>query len=361
MARQGRGRAAHGLVVRQIDRARAGCGPLRPGARQHMLHHRQIVEAVAHLVQQPLHQARCNLLAAQLDRPDDGLFALLARQARHQVGAGAHSLGQAHEVGTAAQSVRAQRQHHADGPGGVGSGLQQQLDEGAGLVGVGQALEAEDLLKLVHHQQQPAACRQPGQPDHLQQAQATQPQLAQQRRSAQRQGIVRRFVRCFVWRGRCGRLGRAGGHWARQGARQGHGQVGQRPVAGLHHRAQPGTVAGLGAMLGQAAQQPRLDQRRFAATRRTRHGQQRAATRQARPAIDQAAHQGVDLGLAAEKPVGLGRLERAQAREGVGRQQRRSGCHAPGSGAGWAIGASGRAALRPTNWRRPPGLRSVSA
>ena len=116
MVAQRAGGAAGGLVVLDVDRPRAAAhfGPALPGAGQRVLHHRQVVEVVADVVEQALHQPRRDPGAAQLDRLDDGLFALLALEPRHQVAAAAHRLGQVGEIGAGAQRVRAQRQHHAD-------------------------------------------------------------------------------------------------------------------------------------------------------------------------------------------------------------------------------------------------------
>ena len=333
MARKCEGRAAHRLVVFDVDRAdgRAGFaasrvgGPLRPTAGQRVLHHWQVVKIVAHVIQQPLHQARRDALAPPLHGLDDGLFALVAGEPWHQKAAGADGLGQAAEIGAAAQGVRAQRQHHAHGRFRVGRRLQQQLDEGFGLVRVGQALEAKDLFELIDHHQHPRPDRQACQPHHLHQPQATQPQLAVERGGAQRERVVGGGCLCIglcltvcVCIGACARIGQVGlrlpGQRCWQCAGQSQRQVGNWPLPRAQHRRDPSSGVVVSRVKAcQLVQQPGQHQRRLAAARCPRHGHQRTA-RQSR-------HQGVDLLLTAKEAVGLAGLEGAQAGERIAGDQ----------------------------------------
>ena len=296
--RQRVGGGAHRGVVGQVDGlGAAGRGdPVVPASRQHMLQHREFVVLVGHVVQQPLHQPRGDLAAAQcFHRRDDGFGTLGAGHARHQVLAAADGLGQPAVDGARAQRVGAHCDHHAHRRLAVLRRVEQQVDEGAGLVRV--ELEAEDLLELVDHHQQPLPRCQVGHAHRLDQPLAAQLQPPQHAR------LDVAFVGVGVQRGL-----------------QGSRQRGHRAVARPQHGAQPARLPGLVVQSTQAVDQPGAHQRRFAAARLTGDGQQRH--------LRQARRQLVDLTSAAEEAVGLAGLERAQARERVGGPQRVDAAHA---------------------------------
>ena len=125
-----------------------------------MLHHWQIVVVVRHVVQQPLNQAGCDVLASQGHRLDDGLGALLARHPGHQEQACSHRLRQAAVNRAGAECVRAHSQQHADPGARVARRLEQQLDE-SGRFFVNRLLgKAEHLFELIDHHQQTRGWRQ---------------------------------------------------------------------------------------------------------------------------------------------------------------------------------------------------------
>ena len=146
-----------------------------------MLHHRQIVVVVRHVVQDALHQTRPDVEAAPPHRADDCLLALVARQLGHQHQAAADGLGKPREIGAVAERIGTQRDDDAQRSRKVKRRVQQQLDERPRFFRIADALEAEDLLELVHHDDHTLAWRQLGRAHRVGQADCAQTQPAVQR------------------------------------------------------------------------------------------------------------------------------------------------------------------------------------
>ena len=297
MALQGLAHATGGLVVVQRDlAARRGAGlPLPPGAHQRVLKDRQLVGAFAHIVEQAVDQRGRQHHALHRRRAGDGLANLVAGEPGDQVLPAVDGLGQVAKARAVAQKIRAHRQHHIDAHGRLVDGFEQQLDEGAGIVGslhLVQRLDgAKQLFELIDQHQQAVAFGQQSLAHRLHQAQAAAAQRDSgkaglslgQRGVAQHAGCIQR----------AGQI--ADGIGARA-------QVGHPPATVV-----PGHEAAV-----QAGQQAGAHQGRFAAARGADDGQK---ARQPQPAQQLGA-----LRIAAKKQMGLIGLKWPQARVGVGQR-----------------------------------------
>ena len=129
-----------------------------------MLQHRQLVLVVLHVVEQPEEQARGDGGAAHADRAFDGFLDLVPGHPRDEEFPVVDRLGQPQELGTFTQKIRAHRQHDVNVLIRLLRGVQQQVHEPDGFLlarGAG-PVEAEQLLELIHHEQQLRAGGGPG-------------------------------------------------------------------------------------------------------------------------------------------------------------------------------------------------------
>jgi hypothetical protein len=265
-----------------------------------VLEDRQLVGVIAHVVEQPLHQARGHrhrLAAgrrAHRHRPHDGLAALAAAHAGDEVLAVVDRFGQIPKLGAIPQKVGAHGQHHVNRGCPAAGRLQQQVDKGRGLLAPAHTLKAEQLLKLVHHQQQVLIGRQPLLLHHVDQPQPTAAQAGGQQRLADGRlfGVDLHFHRSQRLRGQ-----------------QGLGQSLDGLAAGPHGGDAPAGAGPAPNAAVQGGQQPGPHQRRFAAAGDADHRQKAGA--------GQPTQQLIDLALAAKKAVGIGPGKGAQAGKGV--------------------------------------------
>ena len=178
MLRQRVFHAADCAIVLNIDRPAAPARhPVIPGAHQRMLQNRQLVRAVARLVEQAVDKTARNLGLAHPHRLLDHGAALVARHARNEEQAVGHRLGQITEARAVTDKIRAQRQHDVDWQLALSRRFQQQFDEGGRIVrALNRARKAEQFLKLVNHHQQVFARRQAGEARCLNQAKPAAPQ-----------------------------------------------------------------------------------------------------------------------------------------------------------------------------------------
>lgn len=134
-----------------------------------------MIRLFAEVVEQPLQQPRRDCAAGDPDRSFDGLLELLAGHPRDQVFAAVHRLGEFLELGAVADEIRAHRQHDVDGQLLLGGGMEEHADEFIGRFALGFAdlVEAEDLLELIHHEEEVHTVAQPGLPDGFDEADVT--------------------------------------------------------------------------------------------------------------------------------------------------------------------------------------------
>jgi hypothetical protein len=135
MPRERVAQPAHAFVVVEIDGAAwlGRFGPLVPRAHQRVLQQRELVLIGAHVVQQPLHEARRDTRARYRHRAGDRRAQLVARHARHQVLAVVERLRQAGEFHAVADEVRPHGHHDVDGHDGLFARFEQKLHEPDGV------------------------------------------------------------------------------------------------------------------------------------------------------------------------------------------------------------------------------------
>ena len=151
--------------------------PPVPRAHQRVLQDRQLVGVVADVVEQALHEARRDAPAAHADRTGDRRLhsSRVRRGVRYWLSLIAS--GSPANLCAVPEEVGAHGEHDVHRHVGLLRGREQQLHEGLGLVvgpasALGEVREAEDLLELVDEDQHVLVRFEPGQPHHLDQAQA---------------------------------------------------------------------------------------------------------------------------------------------------------------------------------------------
>ena len=166
VARQRAVDSPHRLVVGEREHdALAGPGRSRgglPEPHQDVLHQRELVVPCAGVIEQSGGQPRLDLAVEDPSGSFDHLPALVAGQPWGQELALVERLGEPLEAAALAKVVRPHCHRDVDRRRLLPRGLQDQGDERVGLTPVAPAGIAEDLLELVHQQQEPAAAGERG-------------------------------------------------------------------------------------------------------------------------------------------------------------------------------------------------------
>jgi hypothetical protein len=155
------------VVVLDADGLAARLQKLLPRPHHRVLHDGELVGVFADVAEDAHGQLRLQLLAAEADRALDGFEPLRVREARDEVLAAVHRLGQAGEHVAVAEEVGAHGEHDVDGQLRAARQLQQHGDEVYGLGAAALALvrvfgrvravvegaEAKNFLELIDEQE----------------------------------------------------------------------------------------------------------------------------------------------------------------------------------------------------------------
>ncbi len=145
----------HRLIVGEVDRPSGLRSPRPeiPRSHERVLEYWQPILVVADVIQESLHEPRGDLPAGHGDGTRDGRPQLIARQARDEILTRIERFRQTRILHAVTDEIGSHGQDHVNGNIGLAAGVEEQLDEGDGLVAgprvLAAPLEPEQLLELV--------------------------------------------------------------------------------------------------------------------------------------------------------------------------------------------------------------------